>query len=204
MRKANVSSPENRPNNLSSASSCGVRARWGECPVQDPMMHPLHLFTPWMLTLSTLVILSMPTVLLRAKAKEKGLKLFAGNLFQLLGLLAFSTLLSEHPSVCYTFTVHACIRFLCIMDKSTVLLGNIWWWSLRYLSILFILGYQFAWGPAVSVVHWGPSPKHLQRDDDQLQCAYLSHLIGSVAPTLVLFCVRCVISSARYIRIHDD
>ena len=187
-------------------TSCGLsRARWGECPGMDQAVHPLHLFIPWMITLGTIVVLSMPTVLLRTKAKEKGLRLFAGNLFQFLGLLASSTAVSEHPTICYTFTIHACIRYLSIMDTSSFLVGGGWWWSLRYLSILLILGFQFSEGPAVSVVLWAPPlAQHAQQEEHELQCAYLSHLIGSVGPTLVLFCVRCVISSARYIHIHED
>lgn len=179
--------------------TCSQGVRWRECPVLDTAIHPLHLFVPWCVTLCILVVLGMPTVLLRSSNKEKGLRVFAGNLFQFLGLLLCSALVLEHPSVCYAFTIHACVHFLCVMDVPAYLVGGQVWWGLRYAGVLLLLSLQLLAGPAVSVVQW-PSQTH----HSVLACAYLCHLLGSVAPALGLSFMRCIIASARYIHVHDD
>jgi hypothetical protein len=176
--------------------TCGKLGK--ECAVLDEIIHPLHLFIPWVFTLCTLVVLSMPTVLLRSRNKEKGLRLFAGHLFQFLGLLVCCTCLSEHPSICYTFTVHACVRFLGRMEVSSSLVGGCAWWAMRYAAIVVVILSQLLLGPPISVVHW-PSIRSAG-----LPCAYLSHLVGCLAPDMALSCMRCLIASARYIHIRDE
>ena len=188
--------------------------QWRECPALDATIHPLHLLAPWMITLATLVILSMPTVILRSKSKEKGLRIFAGNLLRFLGLVVSCSFLSNHASVCYTFTLHASIRFLGRMELSPVLLGGPLWWGMRFLAAFLILLMQLLVGPPVSVVHWpGSTPRAPPTDSGEqcqsqyqqpLPCAYLCHLVGCVGPDLVLSFVRCLITSAQYIHIRED
>jgi hypothetical protein len=176
-----------------------MRYRWRECPALDTTIHPLHLLVPWLVTLGIVVVLSMPTVLLRSKDKEKGLRIMAGNLFQLLGLLLGSILVWEHPSVCYAFTIHSCVRFLGLMEVSSGLVGGSFWWGMRYAGILLILAFQLQVGPAISVVQW-----QAHTPSSTLACAYLCHLLGCVAPALALSFMRFVVTSARYIHIHED
>lgn len=180
-------------------SSCNAGARGRECLLLDQHIHPLHLFLPWGITLTTLAILGMPTVLLRSKTKEGGMRVFAGNIFQYLCLLLCSYFLSEHPTVCFTLTVHSCVLLLLHMDVSSALVGGPWWWGLRYLSVALILGGGLCLGPAVSVVRW-PTPGQ----ETHPPCAYLSHLVGCVAPGLVLGLARLLVRCARYLHISDD
>jgi hypothetical protein len=173
--------------------SCGASAKWGECHRLDAMIHPLHLLLPWVVTLCTVVTLGMPSVLLHSKGQEDGLRFFAGNLFQFFGLLSCSTLVSDHPSVCYALTLHSCVRLL---DQHVFLFS--WGWFLQRLGVALLLLLQLIEGPAVSVVHWpGGTPA-------TLPCAYLCHLVGCVAPDLVLSVMRWLVTSARYIHIHED
>jgi hypothetical protein len=186
--------------NLNASSTCDkTRSRWRECPALDTTIHPLHLLAPWLMTVAIVVVLSMPTVLLRSKDKERGLRILAGNLFQLLGLLLCSILVWDHPSVCYAFTIHSCVRFLGLMEVSAGLVGGVFWWGMRYAGIILILLLQLLVGPAVSVVQW-----QAQTPSSALACAYLCHLLGCVAPALALSFMRFVVTSARYIHIHED
>lgn len=191
----------------SGAPTCqGSSVRWRECPPLDSTVHPLHLLSPWLLSFCTLVFLSMPTVLLRSRAKEKGLGLFAGHLFQFLGLLVCCAFLSDHAGVCYTFSIHASIRFLARIEFSSALVGGRCWWGMRYVAVLLILLCQFLFGPPVSVVHWQPATPQFSSEltPPTLCCAYLCHLVGCIAPDLCLSFVQGLISSAQYIHIRGD
>lgn len=184
---------------LNRTSSCHAESRGRECLLLDSHIHPLHLFFPWGIALTTLAILGMPTVLLRSKTKEGGMRVFAGNIFQCLCLLLCSYFSSEHPTVCFVLTIHSCVFFLLRMDTSSVLVGGSWWWGLRYLSVVLILVGELCAGPAVSVVRW-PSAGQ----ENHPPCAYLSHLVGCVAPELVLGLTRLLVRCVCYLRISDD
>ena len=170
--------------NATATDSCSATTCHRECHSLDATIHPLHIFVPWAITLATVLGLSMPTMLLRSKSKERGLCVFACNLFRLLCLILAAVCVSAPPSVCYTLTVHSCVRLLLQLDVSRTLLGGVWWWRLRFLSVGLILALQLSVGPAISVVQWSPSVQ-----DSTLHCAYLSHLIGCIVPEAVLCAV---------------
>jgi hypothetical protein len=180
-------------------ASCGLGTRWQECHVLDERIRPPHLVVPWCITLCTVVILSMPTVLLRSRFKERGLRTFAGNLFQCLGLLLCSSFLSDHPSICFALTIHSSVRLLVQMEVSDALLGGCVWWGLRYVSVLAILFLQVTLGPSLSVVRWPTTPA-----GTALPCAYLAHLAGCIIPDLALACMRCLVWAARYVRFREE
>lgn len=170
--------------------------QWRDCVELDATIHPVHLFSPWVCAFVTVVVLGMPTVLLRSRTKEKGLRLFTGILVQFISLLACGMFMSGHPAVSFVFALHAAVRFLVGIDGAHVLVGGVGWWRLRYLAVGLILGLQLAFGPPVSVVHWPGA--------GGVSCAYLCHLVGCVAPDFVLSGVRCLIAFARYVHIRDD
>ena len=180
-------------------ASCGLGTRWHECHVLDEHIRPLHLIIPWCITLCTVVILSMPTVLLRSRFKERGLRTFAGNLFQCLGLLLCSSFLSDHPSICFALSIHSSVRLLVQMEVSDALLGGGAWWGLRYVSVLAILVLQVTLGPSLSVIRWPTTPH-----GTALPCAYLAHLAGCLIPDLGLACMRCLVWAARYVRFREE
>lgn len=179
--------------------SCGVGTRFPECLVLDEHeIVPLHLVVPWVVTLGALVILGMPTVLLRSKSKEKGLRTLAGNLFQCLGLMICSSLTTDHPSIAFALTLHSCTRLLLQMEITDSLVGGANWWRMRYLAVAMLLSLEVSVGPALSIVRWPNSPPN------SLTCAYLAHLAGCILPDLVLDTIRTLIATARYVHIRED
>jgi hypothetical protein len=181
-------------------SSCNASAsiRWKECTVLDMEISPQHLLAPWVITLGAIVFLSMPTVLLRSKSKEKGLRTFACNLLQCLGLLSCSFFFSDHPSICFTVGLHSCVRLLVQLELSDGLVGGDFWWGLRYLVACGLLVLEISLGPPVSVVHWPSTPA-----GTALSCAYLAHLIGCIVPDLILLHVRWLVAAAGYVQMPD-
>jgi hypothetical protein len=187
------------PTEQANATCSSSGTRLSECVVLDSFVSSRHLAFPWIITLATMVVLSMPTVILRSRSKEKGLRSFACNLLQCFGLLACSLLFTDHPSICFTFAMHSCVRLLAQMEVSDGLVGGIWWWGLRYLSVIVLLCAEITAGPAISVVRWPGTPI-----GTALPCAYLAHLSGCIIPDLVLVHLRWLISMARYVHVHDD
>jgi hypothetical protein len=179
--------------------SCGMGTRFPECLVLDEHeIVPLHLVVPWVVTLGALVILGMPTLLLRSKSKEKGLRTLAGNFFQCLGLLVCSSLTTDHPSIAFALTLHSCTRLLLQMEITDSLVGGANWWRMRYIAVVALLSLEVSVGPALSIVRWPNSPPN------SLTCAYLAHLAGCILPDLVLDTIRTLIATARYVHIRED
>jgi hypothetical protein len=180
-------------------ATCGVGTRWGECSALDANITPVHLAIPWAVTLVTLVVLSMPTVLLRSKHKEKALSVIASNLLQCLGLMLCSSFMTDHPSICFTVSLHSSILLLGHMDVSGAQVGAGWWWACRHLVALGLLAWETLMGPAVSVVHWPNTPP-----GSTLQCAYLAHLAGAVVPDCILLVLRGLLHFGRCVCAKDD
>lgn len=179
--------------------SCGIGTRWPECHVLDEFVKPIHLVVPWCLTLGCIVILSMPTVLLRSRQKEKGLRLVAGNLLQFLGLLTCTSFVTDHPSICFTLTLHSCVRLLVQLQISDVLVGGRSWWTLRYAAVWVLLCLQLCLGPSISVIRWPATPA-----GSALPCAYLAHLVGCILPDMALMSLRWLITVFGYVGLCDD
>lgn len=197
-----TSHPYNRSSrfNLKGNSTCTAGGgQWRDCAELDATIHPVHMFAPWCCAFATVVVLGMPTILLRSRAKEKGLCLFTGILVQYLGLLGCGVLMAGHPAVCFVFSLHASVRFLSSIEATHVLVGGGGWWSLRYVSVVSILVGQLVFGPPVAVVHWQGVAV-----ESGVSCAYLSHLVGCVGPDMALSGVRCFVAFARYIHLRDD
>lgn len=173
-------------------ATCGKGTGWSECGVLDEGILPLHLGIPWAVTLGTILVLGMPTLLLRSRHKERGLGLIAWNLFQCLGLMLCSKLATDHPSIGFTLNLHSCALLLGHMEMSSALVGPPWWWGLRYLSMLGLLCWEVALGPAISVVRWPATP-----EGTALPCAYLAHLAGAVVPDCVLFVLQALLFAGR-------
>lgn len=179
--------------------TCGHGTRWGECHVLDEHISATHLMIPWVVTLCSVIVLSMPTLLLRSRSKERGLRTIAGNMFYCLGLLLCSFFVSDHPAICLALSMHSCMRLLVRMDTSDAMIGGMFWWSLRYVAALGVLLLQVFVVPSLSVVRW-PST----RKGSAIECAYLAHLAGCIVPDLAISCMRGMISTARYVQIRDD
>jgi len=179
--------------------SCGLGVAWGECTVLDGQVHPLHIGIPWALSLGTIVILSMPTVLLRSRKKERGLRAIAANLFQFLGLLMCCSFVGDYPIICFTLSLHSCVRLLVQLEISDAFVGGYGWWTLRYLTVWTILCLQLWFGPSVSVIRWPTTPL-----GSALPCAYLAHLVGCLLPDLILTYLRWFVAFVKYIKIRDD
>lgn len=169
--------------------TCAAGVRWPECSILNELVTAEQLVGPWVVTLAVFGVLCMPTLLLRSKRKEEGLRLVAKNLVLLLGLLICSTIVTDHPVVCYTISVHSCVRFFTQLDVSPALVGGIGWWSLRYAAVAGMLGVALCLGPSVSVVRWPSTPQ-----GGALQCAYLSHLVGCIVPEMVSTLLRYLLA----------
>jgi hypothetical protein len=172
--------PLNVSGHACDSMTCAAGVRWPECYILNELVTPQQLVGPWVVTLGVFGVLCMPTLLLRSKRKEEGLRLVAQNLILFLGLLMCSTVVTDHPVVCYTIGIHSCVRFFTQLDVSPALVGGIGWWSLRYAAVAGMLGAALSFGPSVSVVRWPSTPQ-----GGALQCAYLSHLVGCIVPDMV-------------------
>jgi hypothetical protein len=182
-----------------SNASCGIGTRWAECGALDEGIQTHHLAIPWLLTLGAIIVLSMPTLLLRSKLKEKGLSLIAWNLMQFLGLMIASTVFTDHPSICFALSLHSCVLLLEHLNVSKALLGGNWWWGLRHVVSSVLLVWEVCVGPAISVVTWpGMTQKQV------LPCAYLAHLAGAIIPGCVLTVLRWILFCARCMCLHEE
>lgn len=172
---------------------------WRDCAELDASVHPMHLFAPWAVTLATVVCLSMPTIMLRSRAKARALRLVTGILVQYLCLLGCGVFMAARPAISFVFSLHATIRFLSSIENSPVMVGGTAWWALRYLAAGSILTGQMAFGPIVPVVYWPGITM-----ESGVSCAYLCHLIGCVLPDVALSIVQCLVAFARCIPLRDD
>jgi hypothetical protein len=179
-------------------ASCGRGTEWAECGVLDEGVLPEHIVIPWAVTLGTLVFLSMPTLLLRSKHKERALGVVAWNFLQCLGLMVASSFATDHPSIRFVLGMHSCALLLGHLELHRHLVGPSWWWGLRYLSILGLLAWEVALGPAVSVVRWPSTP-----GGPALPCAYLAHLGGVLVPAWVLCGMRALLWVGRCMLMSD-
>lgn len=170
--------------------TCGTGSTWAECSVLDEGISPLHVLIPWLFTLGVLVVLSMPTVLLRSKHKERGLGLIAWMFMQLLALMLSSTVFTDHPALTFTLSLHACVRLLTRLRVSEWLVGGAMWWSLRYLGVALLLCWEVFAGAPVSIVRWAAEPP------EGLPCAYLAHLGGCIVPDLTLLLLHTLMQGA--------
>lgn len=180
-------------------ATCGRGTAWLECAVLDEGITPLDVAMPWAFTLGTLVVLGMPTLLLRSKHKERGLGHLAWALLQCLALMTCSSFMTDHPSICFALTIHSCARLLTRMEGSSALVGGGWWWGLRYLALAQLLAWLVFMGPPLSVVRWESTPP-----GQALPCAYLAHLAGCVVPDLVLFALFVIRAAGNSVRARDD
>jgi hypothetical protein len=167
---------------VASNGTCGKGGSWGDCEVLDGLIQPEHMLVPWCLTLGGLVFLGMPTLLLRSRYKEAGLRILAWTFLQSLSLVVCSLFITDHPSLNFVLTLHSCVRLLTRVRVSDRLVGGRWWWRLRFLLMGQLLAWEALAGPAVSIVRWPTTP-----EGSALPCAYFAHLVGSLAPDMVLF-----------------
>lgn len=179
-------------------ATCGKGTAWSECGVLDETIPARHLAVPWTVTLGAIVFLSMPTLLLRSKHKERGLSLIAWNLLQLLSLKLLSSFTTDHPSICFALGMHSCALLLDRLEVSRALVGPQWWWALRYLALFGLLGWEVCVGPAISVVRWPSTPK-----GTAVPCAYLAHLAGAILPECVLFILKTLLVAGRCMWVED-
>jgi hypothetical protein len=180
-------------------STCLSDGHWSECHVLDEGVSPDHVWTVWAVGLGSLVILGMPTLLLRSTDKERGLSMVASGLFQCLGLMVCSLVVADHPVVRFTLSLHSVVRLLEHVDMGPPMVGGWFWWELRHLVVLCLLLWEVSVGPAVSIVRWPNTP-----DGPALQCAYLAHLVGAIGPDCVLIALRWVQRLGRCVNLRDD
>jgi hypothetical protein len=165
--------------------TCGRGGSWGDCEALDALIRPEHMLLPWCVTLGGIVVLGMPTLLLRSRHKEAGLRILAWTLLQSLCLVLCSLFVTDHPSLNFALTLHSCVRLLTRMRVSDGLVGGRWWWRLRYALAGQLLVWEALAGPAVSIVRWPATP-------EGLPCAYLAHLVGSLVPDMLLFLLHAL------------
>lgn len=187
------------PPHAAQNASCRRGTAWAECGVLDEGVLPVQIAIPWLVVLGTLVFLSMPTLLLRSRQKEKALGVVAWNFLQCLALMACSSFVTDHPSICFVLTLHSCVLLLGHMEVSRHFVGPGWWWGLRYLAMLGLLVWEVALGPVVSVVHWPSIPT-----GTALACAYLAHLGGALIPDCVICAMRAFLWMGRCVLAPDD
>ncbi len=180
-------------------ATCGVGTRWAECGVLDEGISPQHVALPWTVTLCTIVVLSMPTVLLRSSHKEKALSKVAANLLQCLGLMLCSSFVTDHPSICFALSLHSCVLLLGHMDIAGPQVGAAWWWGLRHLAALGLLAWEVFAGPPLSVVRWPDTPP-----GTALSCAYLAHLAGSIVPDCALLVLQGFLKLGGSVCVRED
>lgn len=181
-------------------ATCGKGSTWVECEALDAFVSPQDVLLPWIITLGWLVVLGMPTVVLRSRHKDQGLALLAWAFLQYLSLVVCCLFATDHPVITYAMTMHACIRLLTRLSVSEKLVGGSWWWGLRFLGVGQLLLWEVIAGFPVSIVRWGRSPSW----DQGLSCAYLAHLAGCLIPDLVLFALQLMESMARSFGIRGD
>lgn len=166
--------------------TCGRGTSWSECALLDARVYPLDVLIPWVFTLCWLLVLSMPTVLVRSKHRLRALALLAQTFFEFLGLVMCSLRGTDHPIITYAMTMHSCVRLLTRVQVCNEFVGGRWWWRLRFFGVAQLLVWEVLAGVPVSVVRWGRDPEA----DQGLACAYLAHLGGCLLPDLVLCALR--------------
>lgn len=160
--------------------TCGAGSAWMECSEMDKLVLPVHIYAPWTFTVCFVLVLGMPTVLLRSRHKEQGLRQLAWICLQCLVLAYGSLFATDHPVLIFSLTLHSCVRVLLRMPVTDRLLGGRWWWGLRYAGALALLAGEIALGVPVSIVRW-------RGDVHNLSCAYLAHLGGCLVPDMLIF-----------------
>ena len=179
-------------------TTCAKGTAWMECGVLDETIPEQDLSLPFLVTLGTIMFLSMPTLLLRSKHKERGLSLIAWNLFRCLGLKLCSSFTTDHPSICFALSLHSCALMLSSLETSRALVGPAWWWGLRYVALFGLLVWEVCLGPAISVVRWPSTP-----GGTALPCAYLAHLAGSILPGSVLYVLGSLLVAVKCMWFDD-
>lgn len=179
--------------------TCGSGSAWLECGSLDDRISPIHIYIPWVFTLGALVVLSMPTVLLRSRHKRKALRQLSWAFFQCLLLAYCSIFATDHPSLMYTFSLHSCVRLLVRLHVTEKLVGGRWWWGLRHACALGLIAWQVFAGVPISVVGWAGG-----KDQQDLTCAYLAHLGGCLFPDLVLFLMETLFSAGSCFGMGED
>ncbi len=172
------------------------------CAELDSTIQPRHILAPWVFTLSCVLLLGMPTLFIVSVRGEKAMQRFARELVLFLGLLLTGSFVVSRagPTVRFVYSMHACVRFLVRFYKGSDLVGGrrMRWFLLRYVGVIGLLCWQVLQGPPVSFVVWpGSSLSSLS-----LSCAHLSHLMGSIAPDVVLGLIQCVIGFAGFVNIR--
>lgn len=166
--------------------TCGLGSGWTECAGMDTHVLPVHVYAPWAFTVCLLLVLGMPTVLLRSRYKEQGLRQLAWICLQCLVLANGSLLLTDHPVLIFALTLHSCVRILLRMPVTNRLVGGQWWWGLRYLGAAALLVSEVLVGVPISIVQWRANA------DSSLPCAYLAHLGGCLLPDMLIFLLDSV------------
>jgi hypothetical protein len=180
-------------------ASCSSGSHWSECHVLDERVSPVHVWIPWAVALATLVVLGMPTVLLRSPNKEKGLSMFAWGLVQCLGLMLCSFFATDHLAVQFTLSLHSSVRLLEHVEVGSPMVGGWVWWELRHLVVLGLLLWEVTLGPAISIVRWPDTP-----EGSALQCAYLAHLVGAIVPDFIMYFLRWIQRMGRCVNLRED
>lgn len=180
--------------------TCGSGNSWLECGSLDEQILPIHIYIPWVFTLCVMIVLSMPTVLLRSRHKRKALRHLSWSFLQCLVLAYCSIFQTDHPSLMYTFSLHSCIRLLVRMHVSDRLVGGSWWWGLRHVGAFVLIVFQVFVGVPVSVVGW----EGARSGQQELTCAYLAHLYGCLLPDLVLFLMDTLVSAGSCLWMGED
>lgn len=168
------------------------------CLGLDALVTQQDTLTAWGVTVAVMLVLGIPTVVLRSRWRENGIQFVTGQHARLLLLMVF--VIGRTSVENYVFGLHACVSVLVGMKPpgSSCVLGSPLWWRLRYIGVLLILIHAAMLGPPVSVTHWPAVPEAFMR------CAHRTHLRGAVIPDLALFVLAQALETWRYVLTGAD
>ena len=132
---------------------------------------------PWAVTLSTLLLLGLPTILSPTnQQKASALATLTGALFECALLLAACLLWLRSPTLVYIISLHSAVQLLDVVDARR-LCGGESLWQFRHVPRMGLLAWAACSAPAVPLVSWTGAPPQ--------QCAFVAHLLGCLLPQLV-------------------
>jgi hypothetical protein len=160
--------------------TCGQSAAGPyECTALDPHVSPTAFYAPWVLTALTLLMLSLPTVLLQSRFPERGMQAVAGMFAHQTALMLWAAGLPR--TMGYALALHACVHALLSIRWGHHLVGGPLWWGLRFPAAAGLVVLAALYGPPVSVVRWPGADS-----TDAVACATAAHLLACIVPDVAL------------------
>ena len=193
---------ESRPTRIrDKPESCQRGAVWPECVQMDQRITEKDLMVPWCTVFGVLAVLSVPSIVFRARNKTLVLQAVAGNCLRCFALLVLcSTVSSGHLCIRFVMSMHSCFALLRRFEPADRGAGLAWWWGITRLAAgAGLLLWSTFFGPVVSVVRWSVSAA-----EEDLTCALLAHLLGCIVPSCTLSLLDFVLWGGRIMLGESD